>query len=206
MFSSWIASLVGRNQSRTQADLKISDTEFGLLSGLAFALFYAAMDLPMASLADRKSRPLIIVVGVTFSSLATVACGLAGNFAQLFVARMCVGAGEAALTPATYSLTSDLFPKDRLGRATAIYSLGSFLGAGTAFLRCCDPDRSAAAPPFAGVRGLHLLQFGDRPGVRQRADRLFERPCLRRPQGRGRFDGHRDVRRGPPVGPLPRRG
>src|SRR5688572_24898705 len=56
-----------------QADLKISDTEFGLLSGLAFGLFYAAMGLPIASLADRKSRPLIIALGVAFWSLATVA-------------------------------------------------------------------------------------------------------------------------------------
>jgi MFS family permease len=117
-----------------QADLKISDTQFGLLSGLAFALFYAAMGLPIASLADRKSRPLIIALGVAFWSLATVACGLARAFPQLFIARICVGAGEAALTPATYSLLGDLFPKDRLGRAAAVYSLGSFLGAGAAFL------------------------------------------------------------------------
>ncbi|RRN64167.1 MFS transporter [Caulobacter sp. 602-1] len=117
-----------------QADLRISDTQFGLLSGLAFALFYALMGLPIASLSDSKSRPLIIAAGVAFWSLATVGCGLARNFAQLFLARVCVGAGEAALTPATYSLISDLFPKDRLGRAVAVYSLGSFLGAGIAFL------------------------------------------------------------------------
>lgn len=117
-----------------QADLGISDTQFGLLHGFAFAIFYATMGIPIAALSDRKSRPLIIAAGVAFWSLATVACGFARGFAQLFVARVCVGAGEAALSPATYSLISDLFPRERLGRAVAVYSLGSFLGAGIAFL------------------------------------------------------------------------
>ncbi|WP_242127191.1 MFS transporter [Sphingobium sp. Sx8-8] len=117
-----------------QSDLGISDTQFGLLHGFAFAIFYATMGIPIAALSDRKSRPLIIGIGVAFWSLATVACGFARGFLQLFVARVCVGAGEAALSPATYSLISDLFPKERLGRAVAVYSLGSFLGAGIAFL------------------------------------------------------------------------
>lgn len=117
-----------------KADLDLSDTQFGLLHGLAFSIFYATMGIPIASLADRKSRPLIIVIGLTFWSLATAACGLAHSFIQLFIARVCVGAGEAALSPATYSLISDLFPKEKLGRAIAVYSLGSFFGAGIAFL------------------------------------------------------------------------
>lgn len=117
-----------------QADLGISDTQFGLLHGFAFAIFYATMGIPVAALSDRKSRPLIISIGVAFWSIATVACGFARGFGQLFLARVCVGAGEAALSPATYSLISDLFPKEKLGRAVAVYSLGSFLGAGIAFL------------------------------------------------------------------------
>lgn len=117
-----------------QADLGISDTQFGLLHGFAFAIFYATMGIPIAALSDRKSRPLIISAGVAFWSLATVACGFARGFVQLFVARVCVGAGEAALSPATYSLISDLFPREKLGRAVAVYSLGSFLGTGIAFL------------------------------------------------------------------------
>ena len=117
-----------------QKDLGISDTQFGLLSGLAFAIFYAIMGLPIATLADRKSRPVIITLGIIVWSLATVACGVVRGFTQLFVARVLVGAGEAALTPATYSLISDLFPKEKLGRAVAVYSIGSFLGAGMAFL------------------------------------------------------------------------
>ncbi|CAN5154136.1 MFS transporter [soil metagenome] len=117
-----------------QADLGISDTQFGLLHGLAFSIFYATMGVPVAGLSDRMSRPLIISIGVAFWSAATVACGIARGFPQLFIARICVGAGEAALSPATYSLISDLFPKEKLGRAIAVYSLGSFLGAGLAFL------------------------------------------------------------------------
>lgn len=117
-----------------QTDLGISDTQFGLLHGLAFSLFYATMGIPVATLSDRASRPLIIAIGVAFWSAATMACGLVRGFLPLFLARICVGAGEAALSPATYSLISDLFPKEKLGRAVAVYSLGSFLGSGIAFL------------------------------------------------------------------------
>ncbi|MED5544759.1 MAG: MFS transporter [Pseudomonadota bacterium] len=117
-----------------QADLGISDTQFGLLHGLAFAIFYATMGIPLASLADRVSRPLVISVGIAVWSAATLMCGMARGFAQLFIARIFVGAGEAGLSPATYSLISDLFPRERLGRAYAVYSMGSFLGAGLAFL------------------------------------------------------------------------
>ncbi|MCJ1961487.1 spinster family MFS transporter [Novosphingobium mangrovi (ex Hu et al. 2023)] len=117
-----------------QADLGISDTQFGLLHGLAFAIFYATMGIPLASLADRVSRPLVISVGIAVWSAATLMCGLARGFTQLFIARIFVGAGEAGLSPATYSLISDLFPRERLGRAYAVYSMGSFLGAGLAFL------------------------------------------------------------------------
>lgn len=92
------------------------------------------MGIPIASMADRYPRSLIIVAGVAFWSLATMACGMVGSFAALFLARLGVGAGEAALSPATYSLISDLFSRDRLGRALGVYSIGSFLGSGIAFL------------------------------------------------------------------------
>ena len=116
-----------------QADLGISDTQFGLLHGLAFSLFYATMGMPLASLSDRMSRPLIIAVGVALWSFATMACGLARGFGQLFLARVAVGAGEAGLSPATYSLISDLFPREKLGRAVAVYSIGSFLAPASRF-------------------------------------------------------------------------
>jgi MFS family permease len=115
-------------------DLQISDTQFGLLSGLAFALFYATIGLPIAGMADRSSRPRIIAIGIAMWSLATVTCGLSRSFVQLFLSRIAVGAGEAALSPATYSLIADLFPRERLGRALSVYALGVLLGSGMAFL------------------------------------------------------------------------
>jgi MFS family permease len=117
-----------------RADLQISDTQFSLLHGLAFSIFYALMGLPIARLADTRSRPMIIAVGILIWSIATAVCGAAKNFWQLFVARMAVGAGEAALSPAAYSMISDSFPRSQLGLALGTYSLGSFIGAGLAYL------------------------------------------------------------------------
>ncbi|MFT7528517.1 MAG: MFS family permease [Arenicella sp.] len=115
-------------------DLQISDTQFSLLNGLAFSLFYASMGIPIARLADRRSRPAIIAIGIFLWSLATAATGLGKTFWQIFAARMGVGIGEAALSPAAYSMIADLFPKEKLGRALAVYSIGSFIGGGLAFL------------------------------------------------------------------------
>lgn len=115
-------------------DLMLSDTQFSLLQGLAFSLFYAFMGVPIAALADRKSRIKIISIGIAFWSLATAACGLSKNFIQMFLARLSVGAGEAALSPAFYSIVADLFPKDKIGRALGVYAIGAFIGSGLAFL------------------------------------------------------------------------
>ena len=115
-------------------DLNLSDTEFSLLHGLAFAIFYTLMGVPIARLADSRNRKTVIAIGVAAWSLMTAACGLARNFTQLFIARMGVGVGEAALSPAAYSMISDLFPKEKLGRALGLYSSGVFLGIGLSFL------------------------------------------------------------------------
>jgi MFS family permease len=115
-------------------DLHLSDTQFSLLQGFAFSLFYAVMGMPLAYLADRFARPRIIATGIALWSLATAACGVSQNFVQMFLARLSVGVGEAALSPGTYSMLSDYFPKEKLGRAVGIYSLGSFIGGGMAFL------------------------------------------------------------------------
>ncbi len=117
-----------------RADLEISDTQFSLIHGLAFAIFYAVMGLPIARLADTKSRPVIIAIGIAVWSVATAVCGTAKNFWQLFAARMGVGVGEAALSPAAYSMITDAFPKSKLGLALGVYSMGSFLGAGLAYI------------------------------------------------------------------------
>lgn len=117
-----------------RTDLGISDTQVSLLHGLAFAVFYTVLGIPIASLADRRNRRNIIALGVAFWSLATAACGLAKNFWQLFLARVGVGVGEAALSPAAYSMIADSFPPARLGRALGVYTLGAFAGAGLALI------------------------------------------------------------------------
>ncbi|MEN9526718.1 MAG: hypothetical protein RLY56_669 [Pseudomonadota bacterium] len=117
-----------------KADLGLSDTEIGMLHGLAFALFYTLMGIPIAMLADRYSRRTIIASGIAFWSIATACCGLANRFSHLFIARVGVGVGEAALSPAAFSLLADSFPAQKIGRALSVYSTGVFLGAGLAFI------------------------------------------------------------------------
>jgi MFS family permease len=117
-----------------RADLGISDTQISLLHGLAFALFYTLLGIPIASLADRRNRRNLIAVGVAFWSIATAACGLTRNFWQLFMARIGVGVGEAALSPAAYSMIADSFPPEKLGRALSVYTLGAIAGIGLALI------------------------------------------------------------------------
>ena len=102
-------------------DLTISDTQFSLLAGIAFSLFYTLMGLPLARLSDRGSRRMIVLVGVAVWSLMTVACGFAASFWGLFAARIGVGIGEATLSPAAYSLISDYFPPERRASLSAIH-------------------------------------------------------------------------------------
>ena len=115
-------------------DLKLSDTQISLLQGLAFAIFYAFLGLPLGRLADNRNRARLISAGVAFWSLMTGACGLAHNFTTLFLARVGVGAGEAVLSPAAYSLIHDLFPKRRIGLALSLYVLGISLGGALALV------------------------------------------------------------------------
>ncbi len=115
-------------------DLQVSDTMMGLLGGLAFTLFYTALTLPMAWLADRTNRRRIIGLGIFFWSLATMACGLAGKFWHLFAARATVGVGEAALAPAAISMLADYFDRHRLPLAIAIFGAAPFIGVGLANL------------------------------------------------------------------------
>ena len=117
-----------------KADLGLTDADFGWLLGVAFAIFFAFFGLPIGRLADRHSRRLIIGIGISLWSLMTMACGLAGNFWELFFARIGVAIGEAALAPAAFSMVADLFPREKLGRAIGVYQAGAFVGAGIAFL------------------------------------------------------------------------
>ncbi|WP_425988028.1 spinster family MFS transporter [Brevundimonas sp. TWP2-3-2] len=117
-----------------RADLTITDTQFSLLAGIAFSLFYTVMGVPLARLADRGSRRWIIFWGIVVWSVMTVACGLANSFWALFAARIGVGIGEAALSPAAYSMISDYFPPRQRARALAVYSMAPYLGAGLALM------------------------------------------------------------------------
>ncbi|QKS00334.1 MFS transporter [Sphingomonas sp. CL5.1] len=112
-----------------RADLGISDTQIGLLQGFAFALLYALFGLPLGLAADRLPRCRVIFAGVLVWALAATACGLARDFSELLTARVLVGAGEAALAPAAYSMLSDLFPKKRLTLALGVFAVGAQLGA-----------------------------------------------------------------------------
>ena len=117
-----------------RADLQLTDTQISLLQGIAFALFYTLMGIPIARLADVSNRRAIIAAGVFLWSLMTALCGLAKSFGQLFAARIGVGVGEAALSPPAYSLFTDYFPPGKVTRAIAVFTGGSFLGAGLAYI------------------------------------------------------------------------
>jgi MFS family permease len=112
-----------------KAELRLSDSQLGLMGGLAFALFYTLLGIPIARLADRVSRTWIMTVALALWSLMTAMCGLTQNFAQLFVARVGVGVGEAGGVAPAYSLICDYFPAQERARALGVYSFGIPVGA-----------------------------------------------------------------------------
>ena len=134
-----------------RAALDISDTQVSLLIGLAFALFYTLLGLPLAWIADRYNRRNLIVAGIAVWSVMTAGCGFAGSYASLFAARMGVGVGEATLSPAAYSMLSDYFPRDRLARAMAVYSIGVPLGSGVAMILGSFVVQAVLAAPTVDV-------------------------------------------------------
>ncbi|MFP6805596.1 MAG: MFS transporter [Pseudomonadales bacterium] len=105
-------------------DLLLSDTQLGLLGGLAFAIFYTTMGIPIAALADRWNRVKILAISIIIWSAMTAACGLASNFVMLLLARIGVGVGEAGASPPSHSLISDYFPVETRATALSIYALG----------------------------------------------------------------------------------
>ncbi len=109
-------------------DLHLADWQLGMMTGLAFALFYTVLGLPIARLAERSNRPRIIAGSILVWSGFTVLCGMAGNFWQLVLARIGVGIGEAGCTPAAHSLITDYTPREKRASAIAFYSIGTPLG------------------------------------------------------------------------------
>ncbi|MEP1385294.1 MAG: MFS transporter [Paraglaciecola sp.] len=115
-------------------DLGLSDTALGLLAGAAFAIFYATLGLPLARLADKYGRKLIIIISLFIFSIMTSLCGLAVGFWTLFLARVGVGIGEAGTTPASLSMLSDLYPKEQRSTAMSILSIGGNIGVLAGFI------------------------------------------------------------------------
>jgi MFS family permease len=115
-------------------DFGASDTQIGLLTGLAFSLFYTFLGLPLGRIADTRNRRNLIGVSVLLWSFFTGCCSLARSFWSLIFTRIGVGFGEAGLSPAAYSLFADTFPKERLGVALSIFYMGVFLGQSLALL------------------------------------------------------------------------
>lgn len=145
-------------------DLGISDARIGILQGLAFAVFYTLLGLPMGRIADRSSRRNLIAVGVFFWSLMTALCSVARSFWSLFLARLGVGVGEATLGPSAFSLISDYFPRERLGTALSVYSAGIFIGSGLALIVggmvvSAVTDLPAVTVPILGTIASWRLTF-----------------------------------------------
>ena len=117
-----------------KADLHLSDTEIGIIQGLAFAVFYSLFTLPLGFLIDRVRRVPVIWAGLAVWSLATVAGGFSKSFWGLFGSRVVMGAGEATTTPGSASLIADLFPPQQRPRAYGVFAMGGSVGIGIAYM------------------------------------------------------------------------
>jgi MFS family permease len=115
-------------QNPIKEELQLSDTQLGILSGFAFALFYSTLGIPVARLAERVDRRWLITISLAIWSIATAASGLARGFVSLFAFRVAVGIGEAGASPPAHSLITDFFPPHRRGAAFSIYSMGVSIG------------------------------------------------------------------------------
>jgi len=127
-------NILGLLIQQIKTDFELSDSQAGLLLGPTQALFYALVAVPFSRYIDRWTRKWIMAGGLIVWSLATAATGLAQSFSQLFVARVAVGAGEAFNGPTAYSITADLFSRERLPRAVSALQIGSVAGSGLSLL------------------------------------------------------------------------
>ncbi len=143
-------------------DFGISDTQAALLLGAAFSLTYAIAGLPIARLADRNNRRNIVAASIAFWSLATMACGIAQNYTQLFLARLCIGIGESGYGPASWSLITDSFPREKVAFAVGTMNIGAQVGTGLALFAgggalALVAHLPSVALPFGGV--MHNWQW-----------------------------------------------
>ena len=134
-----------------RGELGLSEVQIGLLQGLAFGLFYATVGVPLGLMVDRYSRRLMVICGVTLWSSATLASGFAESFGELFTARLLVGLGEAALSPAAISAIADLFPPRSRGRPVSVFLMGQAAASGLGISVASLIADAAAAGRFAGL-------------------------------------------------------
>ena len=135
-------------------DLGLSLTEMSYLIGIPFAVFFTVLGIPIARAADSGNRRNIITIGIALWSLMTAACGMAGTFWRLLIARIGVGVGEASLQAPASAMITDYFGGERRGSALSVYQMGVFLGSGLAYLIggwvVSLADRSATVWPVVG--------------------------------------------------------
>lgn len=136
-------------------DLGINDSQMGILNGYSFSVFNGLMIIPFGWYCDRKTRRNVLIFGIALWALSTIASGFTTTFTQLVVTRMGLGIGEAALSPAAFSLISDYFPKARRGAAVGVYGIGGFGGIGLSYL-----IGGAVLATFRGVDRVELPLVG----------------------------------------------
>lgn len=126
--------LVAVLQEGIKADLDLSDTQLGLMGGLVFAIFYTTLGIPIAKLADTKNRRNIVAISLALWSGMTAVTAYAQSFAQMLLARIGVGVGEAGGSPPAHAMISDYFPKEQRATALGVYSMGVYLGITVGYL------------------------------------------------------------------------
>ena len=145
-----------------KADLHLNDASFSLMVGAAFGLFYTLVGVPIAWFLDRMSRKRLLALAIAVWSIGTALSGIAQSYTQLFLSRFLVGAGEAVNGPAAYSITSDLFPRERMPRAIAILQIGSVAGPAltaliSAFVLTAFLHMKPIHVPFGEIHGWQLI-------------------------------------------------
>ena len=150
--------LIGILAKPIQDSLGISDSQLGLIGGLYFAMFYCFIAIPVGWFADRTSRVGVLSLACAIWSGATVACGMAANYAQLVIARMAVGFGEAGGVPPSYAIITDTYPPGRRAAALGIFNLGPAIGAalGVAF-GAAIAERFGWRIPFIVVGAIGIV-------------------------------------------------
>src|SRR6056300_8801 len=179
-----------------QADLELSNTQLGLLIGLAFATFYTIVAIPIAWLADRYSRVNILSIALATWSAFTALTGMANNFLQIGLARMGVGIGEAGGSPTSHSIISDMYPKEERASALGVYSMGIPIGVMVAYFVTAELIGASSDDVnwreifiFLGVTGIILA--------------IIVKLVIREPvRGAMEFDDQREIEKPPFIESL----